>query len=198
MSSRKTIGRIRPGATPRAPVCVRALVDPHQSEPTEHLTFDISVAGIQLCGHPEVKVGDEARVRLYFSQTAIAQVSGEILRLTEIGGRPVCAIRLESVLDENREIIQKTADAALLGNPSPSVLLLDPVGNSGSVQDWLTTLRARCRVVQHIGKLAETFTRYPIETVVVDPVYREVLAEWAAGYSHVSWRSLDDEGQLHR
>ena len=117
MSRRTPIGRVELRAIQRAPICVRALVAPRQNEATEHLTFDLSVAGIRLCGHPQVDVGDVAQVWLYFSQNMIARASGQILRLSETDGRPECAIRFDSVPDDSRQFIQKRADAALLGNP---------------------------------------------------------------------------------
>lgn len=191
------LGRVELRAVQRAPICVRALVLPKRKEPAEHLTLDLSVAGIRLCGHPQADVGDEAQVWLYFSQNIIARASGEILRLCETDARPEFVIRFDSVPEDSCQLIQKRADAALLGNPSRSVLLLQPARDPGPGLDWLDSLRSRCRVVQQIGKLADTLAKHPIETAVAGSDHHEILAEWAAAYPHVSWRSIDAKGQLH-
>lgn len=197
MSCRTSIGRVELRAVQRAPICVRALAAPRQREPTEHLTFDLSVAGVRLCGHPRAEIGDEAQVWLYFSQNLIPRATGHVLRVCETDARPECVIRFDSVPDDSRQLIQKRADAALSGNASRSVLLFEAAHDAGEGRRWLNSLRSRCHVVQQIGKLAESLVTYRIETAVVGSDYHEMLAEWAAAYPHVSWRSIDAQGQLH-
>ncbi len=197
MSRRTSIGRLELRAVQRAPICVRALAAPRQREPTEHLTFDLSVAGVRLCGHPQAEIGDEVQVWLYFSQNMIARATGQVLRLCETDARPECAIQFDSVPDDSLQFIQKRADAALLGNASRSVLLFEAAHDTGEGRRWLNSLRSRCHVVQQIGKLAESLAKYRIETAVVGGDYHEILTEWAAAYPHVSWRSIDAKGQLH-
>ena len=196
MNSQTRIGRVNLRAVHRAPICVRALVSPQpqEGEPSEHLTFDLSTAGVRLCGYPQVEIGDVVQVWLYFDKNVIAHASGKAVRACEMDGRPECAVRFDSIEDDSRQIIQEKATAVSLGDASPSILLL----RTGAVREtsWLDALRGRCRAVQEIGELAEAVSKYPIETAVVGDDYHEALDEWSTAYLQIVWRSIDAKGRL--
>ena len=196
MSPQTKTGHVNLRAVHRAPICVRALVNPQSqnSEPSEHLTFDLSITGVRFCGHPQVAPGDVATVWMFFGPNQIARASGKTVRVCETDGRPECAVQFDSLEDASSQIIQEKANAVSVGNASPSVLLV----RTALVREtnWLDALRARCRAVQEIGKLAETVLKHRIETAVVGSDDHEVLDEWSTAYPEIVWRSIDAKGRL--
>ena len=196
MSPQIKTDRVNLGAIHRVPICVRALVIPqsHGLNASEHLTFALSITDVLLSGHSEMMVGAKASVYLFFDNNQIARVSGKTVRVLQTVGRPQFVVQFDSIHDANHQLVQKKVDAAFVGNASPTVLLL----RTTVVREtrWLDALRDRCRVVQKIEQLAETVSKYPVETVIVGSDYNKILDRWSARYPEIVWRSIDVRGRL--
>ena len=182
----------------RALVCASAVVM-CKGKTTEHMTYDLSVAGVRLCGLPRGQVGDEVCVQLELPEAQVL-TSGRLLRLGSITGELDCAIEFFDLSGSAEGAIHHAVDAAL-AHPDRRSLLL--------VQMEVETQRPRCfdwlNPLSPISSTART-SQEALRCLEGDCIEIGILGSpgdgaqdlnWNEVHTKVCWRSIDHAGRLH-
>lgn len=182
---------------PRALVCARAIVKAEDTSATEHLTYDLSVGGLRLCGVPRAEVGDPMRLLLHLPTTSVA-ARGRLVRVSRSETHPEFALQFEDMEANAEDAIQDAVLEALAQQRRHSLMLLrsfrDPHWRGWN---WLAPLSSIC---VDAGTPLEVLRRIEEDDISVavagEATSRSQLSHWQAAVPQLAWRTMDREGRL--
>ena len=183
---------------PRALVCARVFVMAN-GEATEHMTYDLSVGGVRLCGLPRAQVGDEVSVLLQLPWARV-RAQGRLLRRGSIDGRPDFAIQFVDLEANDEDAIQDAMVDALSHPERRSLLLLqrEEGFNSPACFAWLNPVSAISATAATSLEGVRCLEKHPIDMGILSSAgYAVQDSEWSEEHPEVSWRSIDYAGRLH-
>ena len=191
---------------PRGPTVALASLAPSSlsaranEKVSEHITYDLSVGGIRLCGLPCAQVGDEVRVRLQLPQARV-RARGRLIRRGSTDGRPDFAIQFVDLEASDADAIHEAVVVESLSQPQRrSLLLLQREGgfNSPACFAWLNPVSAICATAATSLEAVQCLEEQPIDMGILSaPGHAVQDSEWSEAHPEVSWRTIDDAGRLH-
>ena len=185
-------------SVPRALVCASAVVV-SKGKATEHMTYDLSVGGVRLCGLPRAQVGDKVLVRLQLPRARIC-ARGYIVRVGSPAENLDFAIQFVDLASRDEDAIQSAVVEALSHPDRCSVLLVqreeERYGPPGV--DWLDPISPICATARTSFEAVEYLEEHPFDVGIVGSGGHGTLdSEWIEMYPEVCWRSIDHAGRLH-
>jgi hypothetical protein len=180
----------------RGIVCAHAEVEV-KGQTSEHITHDISLGGIRLCGLPHGDVGGEARLAIHLPGGTV-RAAGRLVRIGATGLRGEFAVRFRE-LDPCAESLIDAAVIDALSQVDPRMILAvqRPI-NVYTGWDWLAPVGPICAIATTTLQAVAHLREYPIRIGIVTPGAVDT-PEWAwpAIYPHTTWRCIDAYGRLH-
>jgi hypothetical protein len=164
---------------------------------SEHVTYDLSIDGVRLCGLPCAEVGDDVAVMMQLGRERV-WVAGRLVRTGETNGSPDFAIRFQEVAPKTEDAIQDALVEALTEpRKHPSVVLLGrPEDPPQSAWNWLQPVLPMCTNAlapfDALSRLAEG-----VHTGILSSSLAPQLAQWQKALPKVAWRRIDPAGRLH-
>jgi hypothetical protein len=180
----------------RGIVCAHAHVV-IKGETSEHVTHDISLGGVRLCGMPHGEVGDEARLAVHLPAGTV-RGAGRLVRVGAAGLRGEFAVRF-TALDDCAEGLIHAAVLDALSQPDPrTILSVQRPINVFTGWDWLAPVGAVCVIATTTLQAVAHMRAYPIRLGIVAPGAVETPEwAWSAIYPQTTWRCIDGYGRLH-
>ena len=182
---------------PRALVSASVLVRANEKV-SEHITYDLSVGGIRLCGLPCAQVGDKVKVRLQLPRTLV-RARGRLMRCGSTDGRPDFAIQFVDLEASDEDAIHEAVVEVLSQPERRSLLLMQSEQNPywWSGWEWLDPVAPICANAMTPLAAVEYLEEHRFDVGIVGSGGRGTPDwEWFEMYPEVCWRSINHVGRL--
>jgi len=183
--------------SPRAPFCVPALVI-GEAGVAEHLTYDLSVGGVRLCGLPRAAVGEGVELLLPLGPRERLHATGRLVRV-DAGSRLQFAVAFDPLERRAADAIQAAVLRHLEAGPGRRVLLYrEADARTETGMGWLAPVLSQCSIATSPLEAIGYLELEPIELAIFDWFDHAFRARrMPEAFPEIAWRAIDEVGRLH-